>query len=448
MSKELFLKNGTIVNENREFLGSIHVKEGFIHEIIEGDAKDIPHGIEVIDITGKQVIPGVIDDQVHFREPGLTHKADIGTESRAAIAGGVTSFMEMPNTKPQTDSQKLLNEKFEIASKKSCSNYSFFLGATNNNLNEILKIDPLKTCGIKVFMGSSTGNMLVDSPRALEEIFRNANVPVAVHCEDEGIIKANTEKYKSLYGEFIPMESHMHIRNEEACYKSSSTAVELANKYSTRLHVLHISTAKELELFTNKIPSSEKKITSEVCIHHLFFTQKDYSKLGSRIKWNPSIKKESDKDALMAGLLSDKVDVIASDHAPHTIEEKENPYLSCPSGGPLVQHTLPAMLEFYHSGQITLGKIVNKMCHTPADIFQVNHRGYIKKGFYADLVVLDLDNPWEVSKENILYKCKWSPFEGYRFRSKIIYTLVNGNIVYDHGIIHDGIKGMPLTFNR
>jgi dihydroorotase len=443
------IANGIIINENKQFKGSLLIENGKIKDIIEGTVsmQEIEYH-NFIDAAGKIIMPGVIDDQVHFREPGLTHKAEISTESRAAIAGGITTFMEMPNTDPQTTTQILLEDKFELASKKSLANYSFYIGATNDNLGELIKTNPLNVCGIKIFMGASTGNMLVDNHETLDKIFKLAPLLVAVHCEDEETIKSNTEIFKNKYGEDVPITCHPNIRSEEACYKSSSFAAELAKKHNTRLHILHISTAKELSLFDNNSKLNEKLITAEVCVHHLWFDDSDYNLLGSKIKWNPAIKKATDKEALFKGLLENKLDVIATDHAPHTEEEKGRSYFNCPSGGPLVQHSLLAMLEFYHQGKISLEKIVEKMCHAPSDIFQIQDRGYIRKNYWADLVIVDLNHPEKVTKEHLYYKCKWSPFENYTFKSKINTTIVNGHIAYQDGTFDDSKRGMRLMFNR
>ena len=394
------------------------------------------------------MLPGIIDDQVHFREPGLTHKANIYTESKAAIAGGITSFMEMPNTNPQSLTHELLEEKFKIAESTSLANYTFFMGVSNNNLEEVLKTDPKTVGALKIFMGSSTGDMLVDDRKVLEEIFEKSPMLIAVHCEDEDTIRNNIQKAKNQYGEDVPISEHPKIRSTEACYKSSSMAVELAKKHNTRLHVFHLSTEKELELFDNTIPLSQKRITAEVCIHHLWFNEDKYKEKGTHIKWNPAVKKESDRSALFQALLDDKLDVIATDHAPHTLEEKSNTYFKAPSGGPLVQHALPVMIEFYKHGKISLEKIVEKMCHNPAVLFQIEERGYVKEGFYADLVLVDLEKSWKVNKDNILYKCGWSPFEGDTFTSKVSHTFVNGHLVYKYGIFNESIKGKRLKFNR
>jgi dihydroorotase len=444
----ILIKNAQIVNQNNIVSGNVFIKNGIVKKIFIGEAPSGLNPDKTINGEGKYLLPGVIDDQVHFREPGLTHKGEIYTESKAAVAGGITSYMEMPNTKPQATTINTLEEKYKIASEKSLANYSFYLGATNDNIDEIRKINPKSICGIKVFMGSSTGNMLVDDEKALSEIFSQAPVLIATHCEDEKTIIKNTEKYKKEFGEELPIKYHPLLRSEEACYKSSSFAVELAKKYNTRLHILHLSTAKELELFDNSIPSKDKKITAEVCVHHLWFSEEDYEKYGTRIKWNPAIKSKLDKETLLEAVKNNKIDVIATDHAPHTLEEKENTYFKAPSGGPLVQHSLVAMLELYHNNKISLLEIVNKMCHTPADIFQVKNRGYIKEGYCADLVLVDLNDPWEANDKNSLYKCKWTPFNGQTFKSKITHTIINGNIVFENGIFNEDIKGQRLEFDR
>ncbi|WP_321371258.1 dihydroorotase [uncultured Draconibacterium sp.] len=442
------IKDATIVNEGLKFKGSV---------LIDGEKieKVFPHvvpadfdlnGTEVIDATGLLLIPGVIDDQVHFREPGLTHKGEIATESKAAAAGGVTTYMEMPNTKPQAVTQEELQKKFDRAAEVSAVNYSFYMGATNDNLHEVLKTDPTKVCGIKVFMGSSTGNMLVDDDKTLSEIFKNAPTLVATHCEDEATIKANTEIARQRYGENVPISRHCHIRNDEACYKSSSKAVELASKFDTRLHVLHLSSAKEMSLFSpGKV--GDKNITAEVCVHHLWFDERDYIDYGTRIKWNPSVKCVKDKEALWEALLSDKIDVIATDHAPHTLEEKNNTYFKAPSGGPLVQHSLVAMLELSKKGFISIEKVIDKMCHAPADLFRINNRGYIREGYFADLVLVNPNKNWIVAPENILYKCGWAPFERTEFSNQVVSTFVNGLKVYDQNRIIDGVKGKRIMFN-
>jgi dihydroorotase len=402
----------------------------------------------VIDAKGKYLLPGVIDDQVHFREPGLTHKAEIYTEAKAGVAGGVTSYMEMPNTVPNALTQKLLEDKYKRASEVSLANYSFFMGASNDNIEEVLKTDPKNVCGVKVFMGSSTGNMLVDNRTTLENIFSKCKLLIATHCEDEETIRANTENFKAMYGEDIPVECHPQIRSEEACYKSSSLAVELAKKYNTRLHILHISTAKELELFDNKTPLKEKRITAEACIHHLWFSEEDYKTKGNLIKWNPAVKTKNDRDAILKGVLENKIDVICTDHAPHTLEEKKQSYSKAPSGGPLIQHSLVTMLEFVQQKKITIEKVAEKMSHALADCFQIEKRGYIREGFFADLVLVDLNSPWKVEKENVLSKCGWSPFEGTAFHSKVTHTFVNGHLVYNEGKMDESKKGQRLTFNR
>tara|TARA_B100000700_G_C14993569_1_gene832567 strand:- start:2 stop:1333 length:1332 start_codon:yes stop_codon:yes gene_type:complete len=439
------IKNASIVNEGKIFISDLLIEDEMIKKIAE--KINVSADIE-IDANGKYLLPGVIDDQVHFREPGLTHKANIYTESKAAVSGGITSYMEMPNTHPQTLTQELLEKKFKTADKDSLANFSFFMGVSNNNLEEVLKTDPKTVGAIKIFMGSSTGDMLVDDINLLEEIFSKTPMLIAVHCEDENIIQENIAKANEKYGEEVPISEHPNIRNDDACYKSSSFAVKLAKKYNSRLHVFHISTEKEIKLFDNTIPLSEKRITSEVCIHHLWFNEGDYKEKGSLIKWNPSVKSKADQEALFQALLDDKLDIIATDHAPHTLEEKNNTYFKCPSGGPLVQHALPAMLEFYKDGKISLEKIVEKMCHNPAICFQIANRGFLKEGFFADLVLVDLDHPWEVKKENILYKCGWSPFEGEIFRSKITHTFVNGHIVFQNDFFDESKKGKRLIFNR
>ena len=444
MTKTL-IKNATIVNEGKIFQSDVFIQNGIIQEISENIDCVADN---VIEAGGKHLIPGVIDDQVHFREPGLTHKAEIYTESKAAVAGGITSFMEMPNTKPQTLTQELLEEKFQRASEASLANYTFFMGASNNNLEEVLKTDPKTVGAIKIFMGSSTGNMLVDNLSVLEEIFAKSPMLIAVHCEDEATVKANTDLYKAQFGEDIPLEYHPKIRSVEACYKSSSMAVQLAKKHNTRLHVFHLSTAKEMELFDNSLPLAEKRITAEVCIHHLWFEDSKYAEKGTYIKWNPAIKSETDRAAVFQALLDDRIDVIATDHAPHTIEEKNNTYCKAPSGGPLVQHALPAMLEFYHKGEISLEKIVEKMSHAPAICFQIENRGFIREGYAADLVLVDMKKAWKVSNENILYKCGWSPFEGTTFQSSVTHTWVNGHLAYANGLFDESQKGQRLLFIR
>ena len=439
------IRNALLINEGRIFLADVFIQNGLIAQI--GQSLDV-QADESIDAEGKYLIPGIIDDQVHFREPGLTHKGELYTESKAAVAGGITSFMEMPNTKPQTLTQELLEQKYQRAKEVSLANYSFFMGASNDNLEEVLKTDPKNVGAIKIFMGSSTGNMLVDDKSVLENIFEKSKMLIAVHCEDEATIQQNTGHYKSIYGEDVPIEMHPKIRSDEACYKSSSMAIKLAKKHDTRLHVFHLSTAKEMELFRNDIPLEEKRITAEVCIHHLWFDDSQYADKGTHIKWNPAVKSKADKEAVFEALLDDRIDIIATDHAPHTLEEKNNTYFNAPSGGPLVQHALVAMLELYHQGKIRLEKIVEKMCHAPAICFQVENRGFIREGYAADLVLVEIDNPWEVNKDNILYKCAWSPFEGNTFKSRVTHTWVNGHLAYQNGSFDESQKGHRLTFDR
>lgn len=441
------VKNASIINDGKCFRGNLLTRDSIIHKI-SVDWIIPPSDCTVIDAEGLLLIPGVIDDQVHFREPGLTHKAEIFTESRAAAAGGVTSYMEMPNTIPQTVSIEELNRKFDLGAERSLVNYSFYLGATNDNLAEIRKVNPSEVCGIKVFMGSSTGNMLVDNLKSLQGIFAESPVLIATHCEDESTVKQNAAFYREKFGERIPFRYHPLIRSAEACYLSSSLAVELAGKYDSRLHILHLSTERELELFRNDIPAREKKITSEVCVHHLWFNEDDYDQKGSLIKWNPAVKTEKDRSALFDAVISGKLDIIATDHAPHTSEEKSKDYFAAPSGGPLVQHSLVAMFEFASKGLITPELIVEKMCHTPADIFGIVNRGYLKEGFYADMVLLDPEKSWTVNRENILYKCGWSPFEGMVFSHAVKTTFVNGRPVYSDGQILEAGTAMKLQFNR
>lgn len=447
MSKPVLFKSASVVNEGKTFVADVLVRDGLIEKI--ADSITVPFDVEEIDLSGKYLLPGCIDDQVHFREPGLTHKANIGTESRAAVAGGITSFMEMPNTVPNTLTQELLQDKYDIAANTSIANYSFFMGASNDNLDEVLKTSHQDVCGIKIFMGSSTGNMLVDKEATLEALFRE--VPpmlIATHCEDEHTIKANIEKYKAIYGEDVPIEMHPIIRSEEACYLSSSMAVRLAKKFNTRLHILHISTAKELELFDNSLPLEQKMITAEACVHHLWFSDEDYASKGNYIKWNPAVKKASDRSAIMQGVLDNKIDVIATDHAPHTIEEKQQSYFKAPSGGPLVQHALLAMLEKVREGVISLERVVEKMAHAPAILFRIEKRGFIREGYKADLVVVDPSETVTVSKGNLLYKCGWSPFEGTTFSNKIDSTYINGRCVYRNDQILESGVGERLRFDR
>ncbi len=446
MSKPVVLKGGTIVNEGSLQQADILIKNGRIEKISRNI--EVEYDIEEIDATGSYIFPGCIDDQVHFREPGLTHKGNIATESRAAVAGGITSFMEMPNTVPNALTQELLADKYDIGAKTSIANYSFFMGASNDNLDEVLKTDSEKVCGVKIFMGSSTGDMLVDSEKALEGLFEK--VPpmlIATHCEDEQTIRANSAKYREIYGEDVPMELHPVIRNEEACYLSSSLAVRLAKKYNTRLHILHISTAKELELFDNSIPLEQKMITAEACIHHMWFTDEDYAKKGSLIKWNPAVKSKADRDAIFQAVLDNRIDVIATDHAPHTIEEKQQSYFKAPSGGPLVQHALQAMLEKHEQGMISKERIAEKMAHAPAILFQVKERGFIREGYFADLVIVKKKD-YSVTKNNLLYMCGWSPFEGTTFSYSIDKTFVNGNMVFSDNQIIEGTNGSRLLFHK
>ena len=446
MAKLTLIKNARIVNENNTFLGDVLIE----NEIIIKISSEITatENVEVIDAEGQFLIPGFIDDQVHFREPGLTHKANIATESRAAVAGGITTFIEMPNTVPQATTQDLLEDKFIIAANDSYANYSFMFGGTNDNLEELLKTDPKKVAGIKLFLGSSTGNMLVDNEEILEKIFSSTKMIISVHCEDEETIRKNTQEFVDKYGDDIPLKYHPIIRSEEACYLSSSKAIELAKKTGARLHVFHVSTAKETSLFRNDIPLKEKQITAEVCIHHLWFSDKDYAEKGTHIKWNPAVKTEADRQGLWEALLDDRIDVLATDHAPHTLEEKNNVYTKAPSGGPLVQHAIPAILEKVKEGVISIEKAVEKMSHNPAILFQIEKRGFIKEGYFADLVLIDTNKPQTVSKDNILYKCGWSPFEGTTFSSTITHTFVNGNLMYKNGVFNDEIKGKRITFNR
>jgi dihydroorotase len=445
MSK-ILIKHVTIVNEGRSFIGNVLIDGAFISRISE---TEIPADKDTCTINGehKILLPGVIDDQVHFREPGFTHKGDISSESRAAVAGGVTSYMEMPNTNPQTVSIHALEDKFQLASTKSAANFSFFMGATNDNISEIHKVDPSKTCGVKIFMGSSTGNMLVDNLSSLEKLFAESPVLIATHCEDEATIRNNTAMCKQKYGEDIPMSCHPLLRSEEACYLSSSLAVELAHKFNTQLHVLHLSTARELSLF-EKGPVGSKRITAEGCIHHLWFNDTYYESRDTLIKWNPAIKTERDRLALVAAVNDDRIDVIATDHAPHTLIEKSNKYFQAPSGGPMVQHSLLAMLEFVKRGVFTIEKVVQKMCHSPADLFRIDRRGYIREGYYADLVLVNPEKSFEITISNLLYKCHWSPLEGEIMHHKIDTTFVNGKVVYQHGEVVDGIHSMALKFNR
>lgn len=438
--------NANIVNEGKVTSGDVLIRNGRIEKIANSIS---PEGnIETIDANGSYLIPGVIDDQVHFREPGLTHKANIQTESRAAVAGGITSFMEMPNTVPNALTQELLQDKYDIAAKTSMANYSFFMGASNDNLEEVLKTNRKDVCGIKIFMGSSTGNMLVDNEKTLASIFSNAELIIATHCEDEETVRRNTEIYREKYGESMPFKYHPEIRSEEACYLSSSFAAGLARKHGARLHILHISTAKETELFDNSIPLKDKKITSEACIHHLWFNDSFYDTKGAFIKWNPAVKTEEDRNGIWKALLDDRIDVIATDHAPHTLEEKANGYFGAPSGGPLVQHSLVAMMQFEKQGKISIERIVEKMCHNPAILFEIKERGYIREGYHADLVLVDPNKAWEVNRSNVLAKCGWSPFEGETFGSSVTHTFINGELAYKNGNFNEQLFGQRLLFDR
>lgn len=444
--QRMIIKNGTIFNEGKRFVADILIENNRI-TTIEPNIEALPN-TQVIDATGKWILPGVIDDQVHFREPGLTHKGSIETESRAAIAGGVTSFIEQPNTVPNAVTQELLEEKYQIAAQSSFANYSFMMGGTNDNLDEVLKTNPRNVAGIKLFLGSSTGNMLVDDQEVLEKIFSSTKMLIAVHCEDEQTIKQNLQMAIDTYGDNIPVDQHPIIRSAEACYISSSKAVELAKKTGARLHVFHISTGKETELFTNDIPLKDKKITAEVCVHHLYFSDEDYPKKGNFIKWNPAVKTAQDRALLWKALLDDRIDVIATDHAPHTLEEKSQQYLQAPSGGPLVQHSLLVLLDFAKKGKLSVEKVVEKMCHNPAVVFQIESRGYIKEGYFADLVIVDPNQETKVSKDNLVYKCGWSPLEGETLQAAIEKTIVNGQVVFDNGNFNESPKGQRLLFNR
>lgn len=446
MAKKILIKNATIINEEKKFISDLLIVDTKIFEIKPNI--EIQDDFEIIDANGKVLIPGLIDDQVHFREPGLTHKATIESESKAAIAGGITSFIEMPNTIPQTTTVKELKRKFKIAESSSYANYSFMFGATNSNLEEIKKINKNEVAALKIFLGSSTGNMLVDDQDILRDIFLNTDLIIVVHSEDEQIINENLEKYKSKYGSNIPFELHSKIRSEEACLKSTKKIIKLAKETKARLHVFHLSTKSESLLFDNSMPLKDKKITSEVCVHHLWFSDNDYKNKQSLIKWNPSIKTSEDRNGIWDALLNDKIDVIATDHAPHTIKEKSKSYLECPSGGPLVQHALVSMIEHHFNNKISLEKIVTKMCHNPAILFQIKNRGFIRKGYFADLVLVDLNKPWIVDKQNILYKCNWSPFEGQKFNSQVTHTFVNGNLAYNKGDFSNELHGEKILFER
>ncbi|QLE01064.1 dihydroorotase [Galbibacter sp. BG1] len=443
--KKTLIKNATIVNEFQTFEGDVLIEGEFI-KAIGADLSDA--NAEVIDAEGKILMPGIIDDQVHFREPGLTHKGNIATESRSAVAGGVTSFVEQPNTNPQTVTIEKLEEKMEIGKQTSYANYSFMFGGTNDNLEELKRLDKKACAGVKLFLGSSTGNMLVDNEEVIEKIFLNTELVISTHCEDETTIKNNLEKYKAEFGDDIPLKYHPIIRSEEACYLSSSRAIELAKKTNARLHVFHVSTGKETNLFRNDIPLEEKRITAEVCTHHLWFSDEDYKTKGTLIKWNPAVKTANDREALWEALLDDRIDVLATDHAPHTLEEKQNVYTKAPSGGPLVQHTLAALMEKQKEGKISLGKLIQKMCHNPAILFNIEKRGYIREGYYADLVLVNPNHTWTVDKSNILYKCGWSPFEGTTFSCKVTHTFVNGHLAYKNGTVSEERNAKRLTFNR
>jgi dihydroorotase len=445
MQQKFLIKNATLVNEGRSFLSDVLIADGKIISIAAGISAG--EDVIVIDATGLHLLPGAIDDQVHFREPGLTHKGEIYTEAKAAIAGGVTSYMEQPNTNPPATTIELLEQKYARAKEVSLANYSFFMGTTNSNLDELLRLDPKNVCGVKIFLGSSTGDMLVDNERALDEIFSKIKMLIAVHAEDDVMIRENLEQYKEKFGDNIGVEFHPLIRSREACYSASAKAIARAKKFGTRLHIFHVSTFDEIALFDNSIPLKEKKITAEACVHHLWFTNADYKTKGNYIKWNPAVKTAKDRDAIWQALLDNKIDVVATDHAPHTIDEKEQPYLKAPSGGPLVQHSVVAMLEKSFEGKITIERVVEKMSHAVADLFRIEKRGYIREGYWADLVLVNLNSPWTVSKENLLYKCGWSPFEGFTFRSKIEKTFVNGNLVYDNGVIDETVKGERLRFD-
>ncbi|MEZ5058006.1 MAG: dihydroorotase [Saprospiraceae bacterium] len=439
----ILIKNAKIINRGTITDGDIFIKDGRIQKIAPIIDK---HADKEINADGLHAMPGIIDDQVHFREPGLTHKANIYTEAKAAVAGGVTSFMEMPNTKPPAITQEKLAEKYLIGEKTSLANYSFFMGASNDNLDEVLVTNPKEVCGVKVFMGSSTGNMLVDNRETLDNLFRECPMLIATHCEDEATVRGNEQKYREMYGEDLPMRFHPEIRDVEACYKSSSMAIELAKKHNTRLHILHISTEEELALFRNDIPLSEKRITAEVCVHHLYFDASQYDFKGSQIKCNPAIKEARHKEALFPALLDNRLDIIATDHAPHTWEEKQGTYFNAPSGLPLIQHTLNIMLDFYHQGKISLERIVEKMCHAPSECFRMEDRGYLEEGQFADITMFDLHDDWRVFKDNLYYKCGWSPLEGKEFKGKVIHTIVSGHHAYNNGVFDESVKGMRLGF--
>ena len=444
--KEILIKKAQLVNEGKVSQKDLLIRGDKIDKI--GNHLSLNGNEEIIDASGLYLLPGWIDDQVHFREPGLTHKATIESESRAAVAGGITSFIDMPNTNPQTTTQKALKDKLDLASNVSIANYGFLFGGTNDNLEEIKTLDVTQAAGLKLFLGSSTGNMLVDNEQVLKKIFSMTDLPIAVHCEDENIIRKNLAEQIAKYGVDIPIEMHPEIRSKVACYRSSSRAIQLAKATGARLHVFHLSTAIETGLFSNEKPLTQKKITAEVCVHHLWFSEEDYANMGTLIKWNPAIKKVSDREALWKALNEDKIDVLATDHAPHTLEEKQNPYANSPSGGPLVQHAFPALLTAVKQGRITIEKLVEKACHNPAILFKIQNRGFLREGFFADLVLVDMNKKFTVVKEDLLYQCKWSPFEGSTFEASIIKTFVNGNLVYDQGKIIESALGKKLTFNR
>lgn len=444
MAKTL-ITNGKLVNEGK--IQEVDILLDGEHIVKIAPSISDVHA-KIVDVAGKYILPGIIDDQVHFREPGLTHKGTIASESRAAVGGGITTFMEQPNTVPQATTLEKLEQKFSIASETAFANYSFPFGGTNDNLEELKRLDKNSCSGIKLFLGSSTGNMLVDDEEVIESIFRSTDMVISAHCEDETTIRRNLAKYMETYGDDIPMEYHPLIRSEEACYLSSSRAIALAEKTGARLHVFHLSTAKEMDLFRNDIPLAEKKITAEVCLHHLWFSDADYKEKGALIKWNPAVKTAQDRDALWEALLDDRIDIVATDHAPHTLAEKDNVYTKAPSGGPLVQHALPAMLEKHLEGKISLEIIVQKMCHNPSILFQIQKRGYVREGFYADLAIVDLNSPCKVTKENIAYKCGWSPFENLTFKASVTHTFVNGHLAYENGVFSNERNAKRLTFNR
>jgi dihydroorotase len=445
--KNILIRNATIVNEGRQFTGYVIISGQVIKTVGEGNI-DVPTDCDVVDATGLLLLPGIIDCHVHFREPGITHKADISSETRAAVAGGITSFFEMPNTIPQTVTLELLEQKMALAAEKSLANYSFFLGASNDNINEITHADPKTVCGVKVFFGASTGNMLVDNIHSLEVIFRDSPLPVAAHCEDESIIRYNSEAMRKKFGEDVPVEMHPVIRSSEACFRSSELAVGLARKYNTRLHITHLSTGAELALLDNTLPLAQKRITTEACTHYLWFCDEDYKRLGTKLKVNPAIKTAADRSALLQGLIDDKVDIISTDHAPHLAEEKVNSYFKAPSGTPLVQHSLPALMQLVKQGKMKLTTMVDKMCHAPAVCYNIEQRGFVRPGYFADIVLVNPDKKYTVQKENILYKCGWSVFEGTTFDAQVVKTFVNGYLVYDNGMINDTIKGSRITFDR